>query len=104
MWVASNYEKHNQELNMCDERQRALEAAMKSLKEAAEAERVNAQVELQAVNYKGDIATNRKKSWIYACAARCTGSAGKIWMDEQDGCTLRCHSDCRYRSNGIACS
>jgi hypothetical protein len=49
MWVASNYEKHNQELNMCDERQRALEAAMKSLKEAAEAERVNAQVELQAV-------------------------------------------------------
>jgi hypothetical protein len=49
MWVASNYEKHDQELNMCDERQRALEAAMKSLKEAAEAERVNAQVELQAV-------------------------------------------------------
>ena len=30
MWVASNYEKHNQKLNMCDERQRALEAAMKS--------------------------------------------------------------------------
>jgi hypothetical protein len=49
MWVASNYEKHKQELNMCDERQRALEAAMQSLKEAAEAERVNAQVELQAV-------------------------------------------------------